>query len=74
MNFPATRGELSEARWELVYIRNCKRCAKSLEFWRTDKNKFAPLEVIEGNKLQSHFSTCPFADEFRKKEQPRLFA
>ena len=74
VTFPATRGELTAAGYEFVYTRPCKRCQRALEFWRTPENKYAPLEVLEGNKLQSHFSTCPFADEFRRPKQNELFA
>jgi predicted amidophosphoribosyltransferase len=74
VTFPATRGELTEAGWELIYVRNCKKCQKSLEFWRNEKKKLCPLEIMKpGYKLQSHFATCPFAESFRKPEQPTLF-
>lgn len=74
MTFPATRGDLTAAGWELAFIRNCRRCAKSLEFWRAHDKVFHPLEIVDGNKLQTHFSTCPFAKEFRKPKQQALFA
>lgn len=73
VNFPATRGELTAAGYKLKASRNCRLCGGHLEFWLTPKNKLAPLEVVAGNKLQSHFATCPHAAKFRKPEQEELF-
>lgn len=69
MKFPATRSQLKEAGYKFEFARPCKRCAVNLEFYRTPANALAPMEalVIDGVWLMdSHFKTCPFADEFKK--------
>jgi len=46
----------------------CKKCKKEIWFAVTHKNlKVMPIELVGLAKWDSHFATCPFADEFRKK-------
>lgn len=63
IHFPATNRQLKS--------RPCKRCGVTIEFWQTPLKKWAPLERMKNdpeNRIVSHFSTCPFASEFRKNE------
>ncbi len=84
IKFPATRSQVEVAGYAWQFSRPCKRCGKHLEFYRTPAGRLAPLEmtITNGNWLFiSHFSTCPYAHEFRKpagegpeKKQRDLFA
>lgn len=72
MSFPAKRDDLSAAGYHFEHSRPCRRCGAPLEFWRTPTHALAPLEVIviDGEwLLGSHFATCPFAKEFRKRPE-----
>jgi hypothetical protein len=71
VQFPATSMRLEAAGYRLEYTRPCKRCGTLIEFWRTRAGKYAPLERQEKDpkhRRVSHFSTCPFANEFRKTD------
>lgn len=73
IQFPATSKELEAAGYRYKYGRPCRRCGVMIEFWVTPARKWAPLERIaeerDGGKLRvSHFSTCPFANEFRRTD------
>lgn len=73
MKFPATRRALTDAGYVFEFSRPCKRCGHEIEFYRTPTSARAPLEVVPANGewlLVSHFTTCPFANEFRKKQEP----
>jgi hypothetical protein len=71
LKFPATREQVREAGYIFKHARLCKRCHRNIEFYLTPANHIAPLEAIvsaEDGKwfMESHFATCPFANEFRK--------
>lgn len=69
VSLPATAVQLEAAGYLFKYTRPCRRCGVLLEFWLTPAKKWAPLERINSDREHrrlSHFSTCPFADEFRK--------
>jgi hypothetical protein len=69
LHFPATNRQLKASRYKYFYSRPCKRCGVTIEFWQTPSKKWAPLERMKNdpeNRIVSHFSTCPFANEFRK--------
>lgn len=71
--FPASAQQLKNDGWRPQYSRSCKLCHNALEFWITPAGRLHPLEqVMEGNAwmLVSHFTTCPFADKFRKPVAP----
>lgn len=73
MKFPATRWQIKDAGYVFEYARDCKRCNAHLEFYRTPANRLSPLEAVLVNDvwlMDSHFKTCPFADEFHKKSAP----
>ena len=46
--------------------KKCK-CGKEIWFAKTTKNKLIPIELVSLANWQTHFATCKFADEFRKK-------
>jgi hypothetical protein len=77
LQFPATRLQLQAARYRYMYFRPCKRCGVEIEFWLTPSKKWAPLERMKDDpehRRISHFSTCPFANEFRRTDaQGKLF-
>ena len=73
--FPAACKELDAAGYRLRYTRKCRRCKAVLEFWLTPAGKWTPLERLENepeHRRVSHWSTCPFADEFRKTTDKQL--
>lgn len=72
IQFPATNTRLEAFGWRFQYSRPCRRCGARIEFWLTPARKWAPLERSKDsayNERISHFSTCPFAEEFRKKSK-----
>lgn len=73
MKLPATRSQIKEAGYVFEFARPCKRCGVSLEFYRTPAKALSPLEPIVVDRvwlMDSHFKTCPFANEFHKKSAP----
>lgn len=44
----------------------CKRCGRKMFFLNTNNDKMMPVNL----SLNSHFSDCKFADNFRKKRTP----
>jgi hypothetical protein len=71
MKFPATREEVKKAGYVFVFARPCRRCDRNLEFYRTPEGRTVPLEsTVSGKewKMDSHFKTCPYANEFSKKK------
>jgi len=57
---------------------NCKKCGAQIEFIKMKSGKFMPVNVepykivvTDGGETArgrtSHYATCPFAQEFRKK-------
>lgn len=70
MKLPATRAQLQEAGYKFEFARPCRKCGINLEFYRTPTTALAPMESTVVNKewvMVSHFQTCQFADEFKKK-------
>jgi hypothetical protein len=70
MKLPATRQQIKDAGYVFAYARACRRCNAHLEFYRTPSKSVSPLETVMINDvwlMDSHFKTCPFADEFHKK-------
>jgi len=71
MKFPATREQLKEGGYKFVFARPCRLCDRPLEFYRAPSGSVAPLETTVVGKewvLDSHFKTCRFAEQFRKKK------
>jgi len=72
--WPATCLELEAAGYRLMHVRACKLCYAPIEFWETPAHKFLPCDRGRDGKRTPHWSTCPRANEFRKKaEQADLF-
>ena len=79
MPVPATREELMEAGWRYCNNGRCKGCGAEIEWWRSFKNKAAPMTVLDpvlrdGQLVylrQSHFIDCPAKDQFRKAKKKR---
>lgn len=46
------------------HIATCKKCGKQIGVGRTKKDKIMPFDI---DTHRSHFATCPFANDFRKK-------
>ena len=43
------------------------RCGKEIFFATTKNNKLIPIELVGLAEWDTHFATCPFAKDFRKK-------
>jgi len=69
---------------DLAHPKQCKSCGKPIYWAKTQAGKLAPINAdfkalktlsIDGETLQllgayaSHFSTCPQANQFRKKRK-----
>lgn len=65
MPFPKTETELSAAGYVFINTGHCRDCKAEIAWYRTPKNSSIPLE--EGT-LEPHWSTCPFADNFRRAQ------
>ena len=71
MPFPKTRDELIAAGYRFENHSRCTgvHCGKEIEWYRTPKGKTMPFNVMpEGSsRAETHFSTCPDAEEFRSR-------
>lgn len=65
MAFPRTEAELEAAGYEFENAGRCRACQAEIAWYRTPAGKRMPLD--EGT-LEPHWSTCPNADDFRKKK------
>lgn len=65
MSFPKTDSELVKAGYTYESKSRCigPDCNDEIEWWRTPKGKRIPLD---SGTLESHWSTCPNAEDFRK--------
>ncbi len=63
-----TLDDLTAAGYRFEGTSRCRsrRCDREIEWWRTPKGKAIPLDP---DTKEPHFSTCPDAEEFRKKEE-----
>jgi len=48
----------------LSYVAACKSCGAPFHWGKTTKGKSIPIDT---DLKAAHFSTCPFADKFRKQ-------
>ena len=46
----------------------CKKCGKRIWFAKTNNGKLIPIEMVRLAVWDTHFATCPYANEFRKKQ------
>lgn len=66
MPFPETVDQLIKAGYKFDRDANCRGCGNAIEWWITPNNRKMPMDVDELGNVESHFSTCPQAKEFRK--------
>ena len=64
MPFPKTEEELVKAGYLYDNTGKCSGCGQIIEWWITPNQKRMPMDP---GIMESHFSTCPKADKFRKK-------
>jgi len=64
VTIPKTEAELLAAGYRLAGTAHCKGCKALIEWWLTPNGKRMPLDKTT---FEPHFSTCPKADQFRKK-------
>jgi hypothetical protein len=64
--FPETIDALKAAGYRFDSDGICRGCGTSIEWWITPRGKRMPMDVDQSGNVESHFSTCPQAKEFRK--------
>lgn len=62
MPFPQTETELAEAGYKYQGTGKCRKCQAEINWYETPKGRMMPLDP----DLKPHWSSCPFADDFRK--------
>jgi hypothetical protein len=67
MPFPTTLDELKAAGYKFENESHCKGCRVAIEWWKTPNAKFMPFDVDGSGKVETHWSTCPKAKDFRKE-------
>jgi hypothetical protein len=69
MPFPETRDAMEEAGYKRMSYTRCRACHAAMEMWRTLTQKLIPMDPMPEGTSQavSHYATCPFAAQFRKK-------
>jgi len=66
MPFPKTKDDLFAQGYKFGRATSCRACRAKIEFWMTPRGKYIPLNA---GTLESHWSTCPKAAEFRRGEE-----
>ncbi len=66
MPFPETTDELVKAGYKFDAEAKCRGCGDTIEWWITPRNKKMPMDVDPEGNVESHWSNCPNAKEFRK--------
>ncbi len=63
-----TSDDLTTAGYRYEGTGTCKgeKCGQLIQWWRTPKGKAIPLDP---DTKEPHFSTCPDAEQFRKKKK-----
>jgi len=64
--FPKTEAELLQAGYSFSGKGTCKACKAELEWWITPRGASAPFDP---GTMESHFKTCPEAEQFRNRAQ-----
>ena len=62
---PKTADGLRAAGYEFINGGVCRGCRARISWYSTPKGKSIPLDV---HTYEPHWSTCPNADDFRKKK------
>jgi hypothetical protein len=67
VEFPKTQEGLEAAGYTFNGYGKCKNkgCGAEIGWWETPSHKKIPLDA---DTFEAHWSTCPGADEFRKKK------
>lgn len=75
MPFPRDRDAMIEQGYRFDNHATCRGCKADIEWWITPKGKKMPFDLmVEGSSLSKpHHSTCPNADDFRKRSGVRSF-
>jgi hypothetical protein len=50
--------------WGFLNTANCKGCSATIDWYKTDKSKYMPLNA--GTDVP-HWSTCPNREQFKRK-------
>jgi hypothetical protein len=69
MPFPATKRALIDAGYSFAGNKTCP-CGAAMELYRTPKGAFLPMNPMaeDDSKAESHFATCPKAQQFRRQD------
>lgn len=69
MPFPKTEDELTAAGYAVEQeTARCRKCQAPIRWYRTPKDRLIPMDLPDDTgEVKAHFTTCPFADEFRRK-------
>ena len=67
MPFPTTIEGLKEAGYRFEGDGTCSKCGAAIEWWETPRNKKMP---VDHGTATPHWSTCPYAEDFKKKAEP----
>jgi len=73
MPIPNRRDDLQSFGYSFLNKARCSGCGAEIEWWRTAKGAKMPFDVVisglndEEECLTPHWSTCPKADQFRRK-------
>jgi hypothetical protein len=67
MDWPKNDTTLKQAGYKFSGVGKCRNvvCGAEIEWWETPNGKKIPLDP---GTMEPHWSTCPGADEFRKKK------
>lgn len=70
MAFPATFLALKEAGYRFDNHAQCRGCKRDIEWWLTPTGKKMPFDLMPelDSPAITHFTTCPKADDFRRKK------
>lgn len=69
MPFPTTVKGLEDAGYRFESRSLCRGCKAVIAFYRTPKGRRMPIEIAADGSCESHFATCPLAEEFRSRRQ-----
>jgi len=69
MAFPPTREALKTAGYRFDNHASCRGCHEEIEWWFTPKGGKMPFNLMPtgDSPAVTHFSTCPNAEEFRRR-------
>ena len=69
MPFPETKRLLKEAGYDFLAHKICP-CGSAMELWHTPKDQVIPMNPMPDDdaKAESHFATCPKAQQFRRNK------